>query len=84
MSIDTSKYHIDKQVAARLGIDPNNPLPVDDIKSAKAIYFIVGCFSYESLGTARHSSFCALANPEGGGSIDRWQFSACPVGNDDW
>jgi hypothetical protein len=85
MSVDTVKYSVDKNIAASLGISPNIPLPVDDIKAAKAVYFVIGCFSYDTLSITRYSSFCAFLNPAGGGKdISQWAFSSCPVGNDDW
>jgi hypothetical protein len=42
MSIDTTKYSVDKSIAATLRISPDTLLPTEDIKAAKAIYFVIG------------------------------------------
>jgi hypothetical protein len=85
MSVDTTKYSVDKSIAATLRISADTSLPTEDIRAATAIYFIIGCFSYDTLGIERFSSFCAFLNPSGGGKdISQWTFSACPLGNDDW
>jgi hypothetical protein len=80
----TSKWKIDQGIADRLGIDKDIPLPIEDIKSGRFIYFVGGCATYASLGKTRFSSFCAYVTPIPDRDISQWTFSACPVGNDDW
>jgi hypothetical protein len=60
-------------------------LPVDEIEHKRTVYFVGGCFSYESLHRRRYTTFCAFPNPEGhGDNFAEWPFSACPKGNDDY
>jgi hypothetical protein len=70
-SIDTTK-------------DPALPIPVEEIKQQHAVYFVVGCFSYETVGRTRFSSFCAFLAPSAAKDFAEWGFNACPVGNDDY
>jgi hypothetical protein len=78
----TSGFSIDASRSATNNIT----IPVDAVRNQKAIYVVLGCFSYETAGSTRYSSFCAFLTPEGGGGKDlaQWGCSACPVGNDDW
>jgi len=56
----------------------------EEIRNQLSIYVVMGCLSYETLGRRRNSSFCAFLMPIPGKEIAQWQFSACPIGNDDF
>lgn len=55
-----------------------------EVKDRKTIFFVMGCLSYETLKERRNSTFCAMLLPVPEKDIAEWQFSACPVGNDDF
>jgi hypothetical protein len=56
----------------------------EEVKNKKSIYFVAGCLSYETVKERRSSAFCAMLMPVEGKEISQWQFSACPIGNDDF
>ena len=65
--------------------DPGILRYLEDIKSGHVIYIVIGCFSYETVGQPRLTSFCTFPHPLGAGKdLTQWKFSACPVGNDDF
>lgn len=55
-----------------------------EVKEKRAIYFVMGCLSYETLGQRKNSTFCAFLDPVPGKEVADWSFAACPVGNDDF
>jgi hypothetical protein len=57
---------------------------VTNIKDMHEVLIAKGCFVYKALGIIRHSSFCVFLQPHPNGDIGRWEFSMCPVGNDDY
>jgi len=74
-SIDTGVWNIEE-------ISPD---AATEIKSLHAVFILRGCFSYETVGVRKNSSFCVFLNPAAGGKdISEWHFSACPAGNDEY
>jgi hypothetical protein len=61
------------------------PILFSEVKDQRTVFFVSGCFSYETMNRTKYSTFCAFLNPAGGGKdITEWAFSACPVGNADY
>jgi hypothetical protein len=53
------------------------------VKDQTVLYYVAGCFSYETAGKMKFSAFCAYLNPIPDKQISQWGFSSCPVGNED-
>ena len=52
----------------------------DDVFSGAKVMYVLGCITYETLASIRHSAYCFYLRPEPGREIAEWKFYACGTG----
>jgi hypothetical protein len=52
------------------------------VKEQRAIYIVMGCFTYETLKNEKYSAFCGVLMPDTNKDISNWHFGPCPAGNE--
>jgi hypothetical protein len=52
-----------------------------EIRAARKLLVVWGCFGYRTFGTVHHTSLCEYLNPDPARSIREWTYRFCPAGN---